>query len=124
VKPETKFYAQVKKYFKEFSLIRLENLSVPGTPDLLVYNNNCHFFTVELKVTKTNKVTFSPHQIAFHVKHPLETFILVLDARCRLPKLYEGSRIRELDACGLKLDPRTQGWVNCTEFLSTLGAPD
>jgi len=124
VKPETKFYAQVKKYFKEFSLIRLENLSVPGTPDLLVYNNNCHFFTVELKVTKTNKVTFSPHQIAFHVKHPLETFILVLDARDRLPKLYEGSRIRELDACGLKLDPRTQGWVSCTEFLSTLGAPD
>jgi hypothetical protein len=124
MKPETKFYAQVKKYFKEFSLIRLENLSVPGTPDLLVYNNNCHFFTVELKVTKTNKVTFSPHQIAFHVKHPLETFILVFDARDRLPKLYEGSRIRELDACGLKLDPRTQGWVSCTEFLSTLGAPD
>ena len=124
MKPETKFYAQVKKYFKEFSLIRLENLSVPGTPDLLVYNNNCHFFTLELKVTKTNKVTFSPHQIAFHVKHPLETFILVFDARCRLPKLYEGSRIRELDACGLKLDPRTQGWVSCTEFLSTLGAPD
>jgi len=122
VKPETKFYAQVKRNFKEFSLIRLENLSVPGTPDLLVYNNNCHFFTVELKVTKTNKVTFSPHQIAFHVKHPLETFILVLDARDRLPKLYEGSRIRELDACGLKLDPRTQGWVNCSEFLSKLGA--
>ena len=122
MKPETKFYAQVKRNFKEFSLIRLENLSVPGTPDLLVYNNNCHFFTVELKVTKTNKVTFSPHQIAFHVKHPLETFILVLDARDRLPKLYEGSRIRELDACGLKLDPRTQGWINCSEFLSKLGA--
>jgi len=122
VKPETKFYAQVKRNFKEFSLIRLENLSVPGTPDLLVYNNNCHFFTVELKVTKTNKVTFSPHQIAFHVKHPLETFILVFDARDRLPKLYEGSRIRELDACGLKLDPRTQGWVSCSEFLSALGA--
>ena len=122
MKPETKFYAQVKRNFKEFSLIRLENLSVPGTPDLLVYNNNCHFFTLELKVTKTNKVTFSPHQIAFHVKHPLETFILVFDARDRLPKLYEGSRIRELVACGLKLDPRTQGWVNCSEFLSKLGA--
>jgi len=124
VKPETKFYGQVKKYFKEFSLIRLENLSVPGTPDLLVYNNNCHFFTIELKVTKTNKIIFSPHQIAFHVKHPLDTFILVFDARCRLPKLYEGKEIRELVACGLKLDPRTQGWVNCTEYLSTLGAQD
>jgi len=123
LKPETKFYGQVKKYFKEFSLIRLENLSVPGTPDLLVYNNYRHFFTVELKVTKTNKITFSPHQIAFHVKHPDNTFILVFDARCRLPKLYEGSRIRELVACGLKLDPRTQGWSSCTEFLSMLGAP-
>jgi hypothetical protein len=69
MKPETKFYAQVKRNFTEIQWTRLENLSVPGTPDLLGYNNNCHFFTVELKVTKTNKVTFSPHQIAFHVKH-------------------------------------------------------
>jgi hypothetical protein len=74
MKPETKFYAQVKKNFTEIQWTRLENLSVPGTPDLLGYNNNCHFFTVELKVTKTNKITFSPHQIAFHVKHPLNTF--------------------------------------------------
>jgi len=124
VKPETKFYAQVKKYFKEFSLIRLENLSVPGTPDLLVYNNNRHFFTIELKVTSTNKVTFSPHQIAFHVKHPLNTFILVFDAKDKTPKLYEGSWIRELVACGLKLEPRTQGFFNCTEYLSSFGARD
>jgi hypothetical protein len=88
----------------------------------LVYNNFRHFFTVELKVTKTNKITFSPHQIAFHVKHPDNTFILVFDARDRLPKLYEGSCIRELVACGLKLGPRAQGWVNCSEFLSKLGA--
>ena len=122
MKPETKFYGQVKKYFKEFSLIRLENLSVPGTPDLLVYNNNRHFFTIELKVTKTNKVTFSPHQIAFHVKHPLNTFILVLDACLKVPKLYEGKDIRELVACGLKLDPRVQGWTSCVEFLKVLDA--
>ena len=122
MKPETKFYAQIKKKFKKFSLIRLENLSLPGTPDLLVYNNNGHFFTLELKVTKTNKVTFSPHQIAFHVKHPLNTFILVLDACLKVPKLYEGSCIRELVANGLKLEPRTQGWINSEEFLSVLGA--
>ena len=122
MKPETKFYAQVKKYFKEFSLIRLENLSVPGTPDLLVYNNNRHFFTIELKVTKTNKITFSPHQIGFHVRHPLNTFILVFDARDRLPKLYEGKDIKDLVAGGLKLGPRVQGWTNCQEFLSKLDA--
>jgi hypothetical protein len=122
LKPETKFYAQIKKNFKNFSLIRLENLSLPGTPDLLVYNNNRHFFTIELKVTKTNKVTFSPHQIAFHVKHPDNTFILVLDARSKESKLYEGSRIRELVACGLALEACCLGLDACVRHLESLGA--
>ena len=122
MKPETKFYAKVKKHFKEFSLIRLENLSVPGTPDLLVYNNNRHFFTIELKVTKTNKIKFSPHQIGFHVRHPLETFILVLDASCNVPKLYEGSCIRTLVSKGLKHEPMHQGFPDIIKFLKTLGA--
>ena len=65
MKPETKFYAQVKKKFKKFSLIRLENLSLPGTPDLLVYNNNGHFFTLELKVTKTNNGTIPNVSLLF-----------------------------------------------------------
>ena len=122
MKPETKFYAQIKKDFKKFSLIRLENLSLPGTPDLLVYNTNRHFFTIELKVTKTNKIRFSPHQIAFHVKHPDNTFILVLDARDKSQKLYEGSRIRELVACGLKLEPCRLGLEACIRHLDQLGA--
>ena len=122
MKPETKFYAKVKKYFKEFSLIRLENLSLPGTPDLLVYNNNRHFFTIELKVTSTNKVRFSPHQIAFHVKHPDNTFILVLDTRSKNEKLYEGKKIRELVACGLELDACCLGLEACVTYLDQLGA--
>jgi hypothetical protein len=122
MKPETKFYAKVKKYFKEFSLIRLENLSLPGTPDLLVYNNNRHFFTIELKVTSTNKVRFSPHQIAFHVKHPDNTFILVLDTRSKNEKLYEGKKIRELVACGLELDACCLGLEACVTYLNQLGA--
>ena len=122
MKPETKFYAEVKKNFKQFSLIRLENLSVPGTPDLLVYNNNCHFFTIELKVTKTNKIKFSPHQIGFHVKHPLETFILVKDASLNVPKLYEGSCILNLVSGGLTLEPKVQGFKEIEKYLSALGA--
>ena len=122
MKPETKFYAQVKKYFNEFSLIRLENLSVPGTPDLLVYNNNRHFFTVELKYTKTNKVTFSPHQIGFHIRHPENTFILVKDASLNVPKLYEGKEIQKLVACGLKLEPLHQGFKSIEKYLEKLGA--
>jgi len=122
VKPETKFYGNVKKNIKNISWIRVENLSVPGTPDLLGYNNNGHFFTVELKYTKTNKVTFSPHQIAFHVKHPQNTFILVKDACCMMPKLYEGKNIRELAACGLKLDACSLGYESCSRTFESLGA--
>jgi hypothetical protein len=120
VKPETKFYAKVKKNITTISWIRIENLSVPGTPDLLGYNNSGVFFTVELKYTKTNKVTFSPHQIAFHVKHPENTFILVEDASLNVPKLYEGKEIRRLVAGGLKLAPMLQGYSNIKNFLDNL----
>ena len=122
MKPETKFYANVKKNIKNISWIRIENLSVPGTPDLLGYNNNGVFFTVELKYTKTNNITFSPHQIAFHVKHPLNTFILVLDARDMIPKLYEGKDIRKLVAWGLKLDACASGYESCSKVFESLGA--
>jgi hypothetical protein len=86
----------------------------------LGYNNSGVFFTVELKYTKTNKVTFSPHQIAFHVKHPENTFILVEDALSRTPKLYEGKEIRNLVAGGLKLAPMLQGYSNIKKFLDNL----
>jgi len=43
LKPENKFYKEIKKNFKDFQLTRIENLSVPGVPDLLCYNKN-HFF--------------------------------------------------------------------------------
>ena len=122
MKPETKFYGEVKKYIIEISWIRVENLAVPGTPDLLGYNNNCHFFTIELKYTKTNKIKFSPHQIGFHVRHPLNTFILVKDASLNVPKLYEGKRIQNLVAGGLVHEPMHQGFNNIEKFLETLGA--
>jgi hypothetical protein len=34
--PEAKFYQQIKRNFKSLSLIRIENNSLLGTPDLLV----------------------------------------------------------------------------------------
>ena len=122
MKPETKFYANVKKNIKNISWIRVENLSVPGTPDLLGYNNNGHFFTVELKVCRGNKIRFSPHQIAFHVKHPHNTFIIAEALGPGTVKLFRGSRIMELDACGFKLDACCLGLDACRLMLSELGA--
>jgi len=120
--PERKLYQKIKKSFTDFSLIRLENLSLSGTPDLLVCNNNGHFFTIELKVTKSNKVKFSPHQISFHVKHPDNTFIIVEALGSGDVKLFRGSRIKELVACGLKLDACCLGLDACRLMLQKLGA--
>ena len=105
--PEAKLYKKLRKVCKEISWIRIENLSSLGTPDLLGYNSSGHFFTLELKVTKGNKVKFSPHQIAFHVKHPKNTFILVEALGPRSSKLVQyflipGARSSELVACGLR----------------------
>ena len=118
--PERKLYQKIKKHFSDFSLIRLENNSLHGTPDLLVCNARGHFFTIELKVTKSNKIKFSPHQISFHVKHPNNTFILVesLDQRCL--KLFEGSKVHELVACGFKLEPLCLGLDACRLKLESL----
>ena len=123
--PEAKFYQNVKQNFKGFSLIRLENSSLLGTPDVLVYNNNRHFFTIELKVTKGKKVRFSPHQIAFHYKHPTNTFIIVEALGPRSPNtysMYKGSQIRQLDACGLELEACSLGLDACYLELAALGA--
>jgi hypothetical protein len=120
--PERKFYQKIKRKFSNFSLIRLENNSLHGTPDLLVCNNNGHFFTIELKVTKGNKVKFSPHQIAFHIKHPHNTFIMVEALGSGTVKLYRGSRILELEACGLELEACCLGLDACGLMLESLGA--
>ena len=122
MKPEQKLYAKVKKSIPKISWIRLENLSLSGTPDLLGYNNSGTFFTVELKVTKSNKVRFSPHQIAFHVKHPRNSFILVEHLGQRSVKLFPGSMIQELVACGLKLEPLCLGLDACRLWFEELGA--
>ena len=119
--PERKLYQKLKKNITSISWIRLENLSLSGTPDLLGYNDNHHFFTVELKVTKSNKVRFSPHQIAFHVKHPDNTFILVKHLGQRSVKLFQGSRIKELAACGLELEACCLGLEACRLKLESLG---
>ena len=120
--PEAKLYKKIKKNITSISWIRLENNTLLGTPDLLGYNNSGVFFTVELKVTKGNKVRFSPHQIAFHVKHPHNTFICIEHLGSGTVKLFRGSQISELVACGLELDACCLGLEACGLFFSELGA--
>ena len=124
MKPETKFWHEIKTFVTKnnckLSFTRLENSAAWGTPDILGYNNSGHFFTIELKATRGNKVRLSPHQISFHIRHPNNTFIMVKDLSLNLVKLYEGKVIKDLDACGLKLDPHCLGLEPCLQLLETL----
>jgi len=122
MKLESKFYNQLKRNSPQITWTRLENSSVLGTPDLLGYNNNQHFFTVELKATKRNKIKFSPHQISFHIRHPKNSFILVSALGPRAVKLYEGSQIMELVDSGLMLEPLATGLGPACLMLEDIGA--
>ena len=121
--PEAKFYKEIKRKLSEFSFVRIENSSLLGTPDLLGYNTNSHFFTVELKITSNNKIRFSPHQISFHIQHPNNTFILAKKPSQGSFKLFPGTCILALvkegfknqDACCLSLEA-------CGLFFQSLGA--
>ena len=118
--PARKLYKKLLKTSKDISWIRIENVSLLGTPDLLGYNNSGHFFTLELKCTKGNKIKFSPHQIAFHIKHPHNTFIMVEALGSGDVKLFRGSRIMELAACGFKLEACCLGLDACRLLLEDL----
>ena len=120
--PESKFYQYFKKNTPNISYTRIENTTSLGTPDVLAYNKNNTFFTIEFKVTKRNSVRFSPHQIAFHVRHPHNTFIMVEHLGSGAVKLFPGSGILALEACGLKLEPLCLSLDACRLFLQELGA--
>ena len=120
---EVKLYKKLKTKTPKIIWNRIENIAIPGMPDLLGYNANGHFFTVELKVTKSKKLKFSPHQIAFHVTHPNNTFILAEALGPRATNrfhLYRGSRIQALACQGLELDACSLGLEACGLLLETI----
>ena len=121
IKLEKDLWRELKRIKSKIIWTRLENRALFGTPDLLGYNDNGHFFTVELKLTSVNKIRFSAHQIAFHVKHPKNTFILVACSPDKgKVRLYPGARILELVDSGLKLEPLACGLEPSVRLLESL----
>jgi hypothetical protein len=59
----------------------------------LGYNKNHHYFTVELKVMRSKKLSISPHQISYCFAHPENHFILATLHAPLSPKLYTGKEI-------------------------------
>ena len=125
--PERKLYQKLKKNVPSISWNRIENLSPLGMPDLLGYNKNNQFFTVELKVVKGNKIRFSPHQIAWHKRHPKNTFILAetLDpcsSKTSSLSLFHGSSIMSLVRYGMKVAPVACDFRACALVFENLKA--
>jgi len=117
--PEAKLYKKLKSVSKDITWTRLENLSLLGTPDLLGYNNNCNFFTVELKVANGNRVRLSPHQVSFHFQHPKNSFVLVQWKDKHL--LFEGNQSLALvDSSLSSLEPVVDSLEDCVKYLSSL----
>ena len=114
IRHESKFYQNLKKITPTIRWTRLENWASFGTPDLLGYTSRGHFFTVELKVAKSNKVAISPHQVAWHMSHPSGSFVLVRYLDKKIKKnftcsLYQGSEILNLVRLGLVHEPFFRG---------------
>jgi hypothetical protein len=105
LKPESKFWKEWKAFTPNILWTRIENMSSLGTPDLLGYNKNKTFFTVELKVTTGNSVRLSPQ---------------VKSLASSISKLYEGKNIKELAARGLQLDACCLGLDACRLHLESL----
>ena len=119
--PEAKLYQKFKRATPKILWHRIENLAIPGMPDVLGYNERKVFFTVELKVTRGNKLRFSPHQIAWHLQHPDNTFILAEALGPCTVKLYRGNKIKKLVACGLELEALAVGLEACCLELEACG---
>ena len=132
VKKETNFWKTLKIYLEggNYIVSRLESYVTPGFPDCLVFHKQVGFFTLELKVPgSNNKVTLSPFQIAWNMRHALAgapSYILVslpvsgevkLFHGCKtkdlgesnvfqVPGLYEG-RLADLDLCQVVSNSQT-----------------
>ena len=123
MKLEKDLWRELKRFKSKISWTRLENRALFGTPDILGYAPSGHWFLVELKLTKVNKIRFSPHQIAFFVRHPKNSFVLVAGSPDpELVRLYPGSGILELVNDGLRLEPLTVGLAACVSWFESLGA--
>ena len=102
MKKEKDLIKKLKSSTPQIVWDRIENLAVLGVPDLLGYNKNNKFFTIETKLAKVNSVTFRPHQIAWHVRHPVNAFILLFSQRHRTAKLFKSTSIHDLRKQGHK----------------------
>lgn len=104
---ESRLYKRVKENLPNCTINKLENRGFLGIPDLLIGFSRLKFVLIELKVVeKGKKIRFSPHQIAFQLKHKdLPCFTLVEWKPKDLLLLYHANQIEDLLAKGCEAEP-------------------
>ena len=112
MKPETRFWQQLKRATPEIHWFRIESFSSPGIPDLYgIFQNKkgkTITFWVELKCSEMKKVRISPKQISWNYTHSKLgglNYIMVQALGDSSVYIYSGSQVRELCIRGLAPPP-------------------
>lgn len=103
-KPETLFWNKLKEKIPlHWQVQRIENRYGGGIPDVYICAEGCSFW-IELKVTKTNRINISSHQVAWNYAHYRSggvSFFLVHPLSSSNLYLFGGDHGRELLTHGL-----------------------
>ena len=112
LQPEAQFWNTLKKNLpKNWFVNRIENRIGGGVPDVYICIDGKSFW-LELKVTKSHRVSVSPHQIAWHYslsQSKGESFFLLKALSSSTLYLFDGVHGRGLAEHGLRVGVRDRG---------------
>ena len=93
MKPESKFWKQVKENLSDIHWTRFENWAAQGVPDCYGIKDGVSIW-VELKLITSNKINLSPFQKSWNYNHSLQggrNFIIATTFPQRLLYIFSGS---------------------------------
>ena len=108
MKPESKFWKEVKENLPDIFWTRHENWAMPGVPDVYGIKDGISFW-VELKVIRSNKLNLRPHQIMWNYKHSLcggRSFIMAKAPSQSLLYIFDGSLVHSIAGEGTRTEPK------------------
>ena len=128
---ESQFFQTLKSNLKnlkrQLHLTRVETWVSPGVPDLLICDEKGLFHFLELKVTGSNVVRLSAHQISWLTLHKKSSsWVLIRQQKPRSKissvYLYHAEDVLSLSKQGLKSNPRLHfeykvDWVKLFDLI-------
>jgi len=97
-KPESRLWKALRDGVTGIHWVRIESWTSPGVPDV----NGCGDFGefwIELKVTKSNRIALSPHQISWHLtraRYSGRSYILAREVSKEPLFLFSGNQAKDL----------------------------